>query len=364
MLKKILSSNKYLLSVSLLLAIVSLPIILRASPHNKEISKISNIISLVSHCNNSLSESIHDSTIDTKNSKEKLTNGLLELNNLKSSLTNLNVSNSNVDIKDASIKTISNTIILYQLSIDLISTEDFNTLNDTHIKYLNQLELVSENYNNLKLLGVDSTFDDSQKVFFKNSSNYATTVLKISRDKDTNASNNKSYLNSIKECYTLLSDISEDLTPALNQIRLDNRNLDILIEDVRNKGRKLTLIKNKSYSISIPEGGDELYNSLKNSISTCEVYLNSFQYSLKVETSSKSSQNIDINYAESTSKYQDFLGDLKVLNENMDKFNKIWIYFWFLAILFLSGLQPRRLIYEKIYNYIFTLYNPFICIFT
>ncbi|NLK93873.1 MAG: hypothetical protein GX275_01590 [Clostridiales bacterium] len=322
MIKKIMSSNKYLLIITLLFSAISLPIILQASPNNKDFTEISNIISLVNKCNLSLGQSVRDSTIDTESATETLTNGLLELNDLKLILKNFHVSKNNEEIKTQALETISNNITLYQLSIDMLATNEFQKLNETHIQYLNQLKLLEDNYYKLNLLGINSSFGASEKVFFTNSSNYATAVLKITRDKDTKEATKNNYLKSINECYSLLEKISEDLNPALEKIREDNRSLNVLVQDVKNKERNLNLIKNKSYSISIPENEDYLYNSLKETISSYETYINSFQYALDVETSSPKSNNINNNYEDSNNKYNNFLSAINTLKKNMDNFNK------------------------------------------
>jgi hypothetical protein len=112
--------------------------------------------------------------------------------------------------------------------------------------------------------------------------------------------------------------------PALKKIREDKRSLDVLLKDIKDKRSKFNDIKNRSYGLTIPEGGNECYNLLQDAINYYELYITTLENSIIVEKTSQNGDNKEIeeNYSNSFSKYNDFIKSLKYLSAELDNFNK------------------------------------------
>lgn len=323
MLKKIINSNINLLLTLIFMLIFCSPIIINYSPNNLQIKKLNIFINDIYQCNLSLSQAVQDKSIDSNLAKDLLTTGIINLNNITREVSSLSVMKRNEVLKSTVMDTLSYNTSLYEITLSLLNTSDLNGINSNFPEYSNSLTLLEYSSNSLNLLGMNSPLPLESKVFFQNSSNYVTTILKITRDKNINTEQNKYFTLGLNECLSLLNNIDEDLKPALDKIKEDGRSLDILLSDLRNKRCELATIKNKSYSLTIPKDGYILYKELQDTLANYELYLTSLQYSLITESSNSSpSEIIKENYNESFEKYSSFTDNLKILKKSLDIFNK------------------------------------------
>ena len=323
MIKKIINSNMKLLVILIFMLIFCSPIIIKYSPYNLQIKKLNTFIEEIYQCNLSLSQSVQDKSIDSNLAKDLLTIGIVNLNNITQDVSSLSVMKQNQLLKSNVMDTLSYNTSLYEITLSLLKTSDINSLNIKFPQYSKSLTLVEDSSDTLNLLGLQSSFPLESKVFFQNSSFYVTTVLKITREKNINSEQNKYFTLDLNECLALLDNIDEDLKPALDKIKEDGRSLDVLISDLKNKRSALFTIKNKTYSLTIPEECSILYKEFQDTLTTYELYLTSLQYSLITESSaSSSSEIIKENYNESFEKYNSFLDNLQKLKKSLDTFNK------------------------------------------
>jgi len=323
MIKKIINSNIKLLIISLFMFVFFSPIIIKYSPYNLQVKKLNIFIGEINQCNLSLTQSIQDKSIDSKLAEDLLTSGILNLNTINQDISSLSVMKQNELLKKNVLNSLSYNASLYEISLSLLTTSDVNNINTKLPEFSESLSLVENSSNTLNLLGLDSSFPIECKVFFENSSNYVTTVLKVTREKNVNSEQNKYFSQGLTECLSLFDNIDEDLKPALDKIKEDGRSLNVLVSDLKNKRSSLSTIKNKAYSLTIPEKGSILYKNFQNTITTYELYINSLQYSLITESSSScSSEIIAENYNESFDNYNSFLASFQELKKELDIFNK------------------------------------------
>ena len=321
MYKQLINSNRKLLILSLLMLVFCCPLIIKYSPYYLQVKKLNIFIEDLNTCNSSLSQSVHNQSIDCDLAKDLLTSGIVELNSLSKEVSNFDVMKRNELLKSKLIDTISYNNSLYETTLTLLKTSDFNMLNTKFSEYSTSIELVENSYNTLNILGLKGSFPIESKTFFDNSSNFVTTVIKLSREKDVKSSQNKNFSKGFNDCLTILDTISEDLKPALDKIKEDGRSLDVLSSDIKTKRTALNSIKNKSYSISIPEEGSTIYKKLQDTLNSFELYINALQYSI-ISESSTSEDISNENYKESFNKYAIFTKKFEDLKKDLDIFNK------------------------------------------
>lgn len=322
MIKKIINSNVNLLIISLLMLVFCSPIIINYSPYSLQIKKLNIIISKINQCNLSLTQSVQDKSIDSDMAKNLLTSGIVKLDDINQEISSLPSMKQNELLKTKVMDALNYNTSLYEITLSLLKTSDLNSLSIKFPEYSNSLKLVEDSSNTLNILGLEPSFPIESKVFFENSSNYVTTVLKITREKDIKYEQNKYFSQGLNECLSLLDNIDEDLKPALAKIKEDGRSLEVLISDLKNKQSSLSSIKNKSYALTIPEEGSTIFKQFQDVLSTYEIYLNALKYSLITETSSSSSERIDENYNESFDKYDSYLVNVQDFKKELDIFNK------------------------------------------
>lgn len=314
----------YALGILIILSLIIL-LILSLSPSNKDMRNINKICKDIESCNLSLKNSLKDSGLDLSNAENTISTLLPELNSIKDNLYSLEVTSDNSSIKDTLLETLNYNITLYESCLSLIKnpkgTEFISKYND----YSNTYSLLIKNYDTINALGLDTTIPSDTKEFFKRSFDYFGTIIKITRDTDIHFDQKKSYVISLENCISSFNSIDEDLKPALEKIKQDKRSLDVLVKDIKDKKSKLEEIKNKSYSLTIPEGGANCYNLLQNTINLYSSYINSLEDSIindKTSNDTNNSEDIEKNYTNSFSKYDDFIRNLKDLRVELDNFNK------------------------------------------
>ena len=103
----------------------------------------------------------------------------------------------------------------------------------------------------------------------------------------------------------------------INLIRKENRSLDVILSDIKEKETILQTIKDDFYYSSIPEGCISYYNCLNNTFTLYSTYLNSLKIAVIYEKSSTNYEdnknNIDKNYNNAYSKYDDVKTSLESL---------------------------------------------------
>ena len=96
--------------------------------------------------------------------------------------------------------------------------------------------------------------------------------------------------------------MNEDLFVAIDKIREDKRDLNVIIDDIYLKEKTYDDIKTSLLSLSIPEGNSDIYDSLIEYINSYKPYLNSIKEAVIYE---KSLNNNQLNSNEIMKIYKD-----------------------------------------------------------
>lgn len=318
-------NKKYIIAI---ICIILLPIVIlcavKLTPSNRNISKLNNIGKKIESCNEKLKDCLDDNGINSDTTKETLTNELIELSNIQSTLDSTNVLDQNKELKTKLSETLEYNINLYQLTLSIIKNPNSTEILQTYNEYTQTYELLKNNYDTLRLLGLDIEFPSEADEFFTASTTFINTLIKLNRENDIKVSQKSTYILNLEDCIEVLNSIKEDLRPALAKIREDGRSLDTLLKDVKDKRSKFNELKSKTYSFSIPENGNDCYQVLQDTLNYYELYITSLEHSIVVEktsTEKDKDDNIDINYENSFEKYEDFTDSLKDLKSELDNFN-------------------------------------------
>lgn len=314
----------YILGLVLIIPLIIL-VLINLFPKNKDITQLNTLCENIENCNNTLNTCLNDDKLDTSKSKDVFSNNILTLNNIKSQISSLALKDeNNTVIKEKTLEALDYNISLYDDGINLFKNQKNINLNDKFNDYKNTYTQLLKSYDTLDSLGIHISMSNEVKNYFESTFYYFNSIIKLTRDNDIKVNQKKSYVSNLDDCIKSFSDIDEDLKPALNKIREDNRNLDVLLQDLKDKKSKLNDIKNKTYCIAIPEDGMDCYDLLQDTINYYDLYITSLEHAIMIEETSNDSddkESIEENYTNSFAKYDDFQKSLKNLNSELDKFN-------------------------------------------
>ena len=275
--------------------------------------------------NLTLSSGIKDLTIDTDITKNILSNGLDDLNDVLTSVSEIEEVSQDIASAKSNLTTaLNSTISLYSSNLLILSNpetikaiddlEQFSTLKETCI--INYLEL---QHNKINI-----NFSDETLIYFNNFSNYMNTLIKINRDSAFKNTQTRNYINTLENYKNEISYLNEDLSIAINKVREDKRDLQVIIDDIYKKEETYNNLKENVMFISIPEGCIEIYEALNEYLNSYSAYLNSIKeaviYEKTTKDTDKLSDVINKNYKNSTSKRDDVLETYNNYESKLKKF--------------------------------------------
>lgn len=325
--EKLKLNRKYIFFLSFLIIIPLFIffIINLTKPSTKPNNNIDKLYTQIEKCNINLRDSVDSKGLNLKEAENILSTEVINLSNIKDNLISLQLDNNKQEIKDKLLETLDYNINLYESCLNLIKKPDDNDILNKYQTCSDNYSSLLKNYKALNSLGANINFPEESQGFIDLTLNYFNNIIKLSRDKDIKVGLKRNYISNLEECIAAFDDISENLEPALKKIKEDNRDLNILLQDIKEKKAALNEIKNKSFCLSIPEEGTNCFHFLQDTITYYDLYITSLEQSIVLEqTCNKENncKNIEENYNNSFSKYQDFLTSLKDLREELDKFNK------------------------------------------
>lgn len=272
----------------------------------RELTKISKELNNI---NLSLSDSVDDLSIDTSKSSSNLSEGLTSLRELSLRVSEVNATYiKNSDIKDALSTSVDSTINLYDTSLNLLASPGSITSNDILTNFDDLKNQCISDYEILSAKGVNVRFSNSTLSFFNNYYGYLNTLVKINRDSQFKDSIEKEFvykLESFKNDFTYLN---EDLTPAINKIKEDNRDLEVIIDDIYKKEKLYEYLEETLSRISVPEGRMDTYETLKEYLNAYNPYLIAIKEAVILDkTTDNKEEDINKKYKEASSKRENLL---------------------------------------------------------
>lgn len=318
--------NKNILLITILLILIPCFyfLITKVIPDDNAFTELNTICMQVQSCNSNLEDAILGETIDFEKAESILATNVLTLQSIKSHLFSLNLGDSNEEGKQKLIETIDLNIDLYNITSTLIRDPQSDNISTVFSNFNSTLQILINNYEVLQNLGLNISFSSEGKDFFYTTTDYINVLIKISRESDIKNAQKTNYILSLKSCLDSLDSISEDLKPTLESIRYENRSLDILSTNLKQKRASFNTIKTKTYSITIPENSKIYYDLLVESLAIYDIYLTSLESAVSSEKSLSLNHNdktISSSYDNSFFKYDDFKTSLTDFKTELDKFN-------------------------------------------
>lgn len=279
---------------------------------NKTKRIIKNISKELNKINLTLESGIKDLSIDPNKSYNLLVSGSEKLNILSSSVSNI----ENYDEKSSLIKyllddTINSTIRLYDSCIYTLSNPKTISSNEDLNDFNILLNKNIETYDSLKNNDLNISLSDNTILFFNNTYNYLNTILKTNRDSEFKNIQYQKFISSLKSFTSNIESLNEDLSIAINKVREDKRDIQVIINDLYDKEKAYNNLKEQISYISIPDGYESIYNSLNEYLSSYNIYIQAMKEAVIYEKSctdyNKYSNQISKNYNNAKSKLNDTL---------------------------------------------------------
>lgn len=324
--KKSFSENKTFVITLLICVIITSSMMLLLHKRNNSISSNTNnndiiikdtalkdfepYISELSKINLSLKECINGITINSKSTSSILNDNLKQLKELKEKVSAVVIANNNTpNVIPKLISCIENTENLYSYCVDVLSYTSNLSISEITSEILILKENCEKSYEDLSTYGFYLTLPEESETFLDNLIGYLNTLEKLNKEEAIKTTQYNAYIEKLTKCSNEFSEILDDLEPAINLIRKENRSLDVILNDMKKKESILETIKKDFNYSSIPEGCISYYNSLNNTFTLYSTYLNSLKIAVIYEKSSPSyeenKETINKNYDNAYSKYDD-----------------------------------------------------------
>lgn len=326
---KIRENQKFIVILLLLVLLTSLSIIFiynyKFKNNVKESNTFEHIVDKLNTINNSIEECSTEFTLNNKNTVTTLKNNIDNLEKVKNDLRALVILDDyGRETSSKLLSSIESAQNLYNSCISSLEYQNISATSDYVTKINEQQFDLLKSYVDLSYLGIEVGFTNNSLIFFDKLINYLSNLETLTKKSNVNTSQSELFIKSFKTAVNDLSQLVEDLEPAISKVREDNRSFDSILKDLDDKETKYLSIKSNINSISIPEGYLSYHNSL---IDTCNLYSN-YLKTLKVaiifEKSSTNyednKESIDKNYKNAFSKLDDVNDALKSLQKSSKNF--------------------------------------------
>lgn len=265
------------------------------SSENSSLRGLKEISIKINKINDNLDSLIKDYTIDTNKTKKYLNESIKNLNSLSSSISNIDINSENISIKNKIDLSINSTLKLYEECLSILNYPE-NIIDTSVIESVSNLKNECSNtYLSLKEDNIDIYFNKNSDLFFENFIYYINTILKINNDLSFKNTQTREFIYKIQSISKTLDTLNEDLFIAIDKIREDKRDLSIIIDDISKKEQTYEDIKLSIYSLSIPEGSSNVYDSLLEYINSYKIYLTSIKEAVITEKN-LNDKNLDSSY--------------------------------------------------------------------
>ena len=250
--KKSFSENKTFVITLLICVIITSSMMLLLHKRNNSISSNTNnndiiientalkdfepYISELSKINLSLKECINGVTINSKSTSSILNDNLKQLKELKEKVSAVVIANNNTpNIIPKLISCIENTENLYSYCVDVLSYTSNLSTSEITSEILILKESCEKSYEDLSPYGFYLTFPEESETFLDNLIGYLNTLEKLNKEESIKTTQYNAYIEKLTKCSNEFSEILDDLEPAINLIRKENRSLDVILNDIKEK---------------------------------------------------------------------------------------------------------------------------------
>lgn len=274
---------------------------------------LNSTFSHINSINDSLYSSVNNNSIDIKKASSLVAEGLSQLNTLKDDLITIDDSllkNPNIK-KDLDIA-LEDTIFLYNYLSDSLSSPKDIVNNENLDNFYNLVENCTSSYEKVSSYSnKEIKFSKDSIIFLNNYYSYLNTLIKTNRDTDFLSKQNREFIIKLEDFKTSMDDLNKDFSLAINKVREDKRDLSVIIDDLYLKEDLFEGLKEKAFSLSIPDGYLNSYNYLLDYINYYEIYISTIKNAVIYEKTcsdiEKYSKEISKNYKNAYSKRDDVL---------------------------------------------------------
>lgn len=281
---------------------------------NYKIKKtLNSTFSNINSINDNLSSSIKNNTIDTEKASTLVTDGITELNVLKDKLIIIDDSSlKNPSIKADLNTSLEDTILLYNYLFNSLSSPKDISTNENLDTFHNLVENCALSYEKASSHNNKEIKFSKESILFLNAYyDHLNDLVKINRDDDFLSKQNREFIIKLESFKDSMENLNKDFSLALNKAREDKRDLSAIIDDIYLKEESFEGLKEKVFSLSIPNGYLDTYNYLLDYINYYEIYLSTIKNAVIYEKTcsdvEKYSNEISKNYKNSSSKREDVL---------------------------------------------------------
>lgn len=189
-----------------------------------------------------------------------------------------NIFSEDKELQSLLSNSIASNIYLYDnLNYLILNSKELNSNYDLN-KFLALRDNCINDYSNLKKqYNLNLSFINKLDSYSGEYYNYLNELIKNNRDAAFKEKQVRKFLIKLESLNKEMNYLNEDLMPAIDKTREDNRDLSVILNDLSNKEEKVVTIKNELYLISIPEGYDEVYVILGEYFNLYEIYLASMK---------------------------------------------------------------------------------------
>lgn len=283
------------------------------------------IIGEINIINNSIKDCPTEFTINSETIVNTLRNNIDNLEKQKNYLrAMITLDDYSRDVSSKILSSIESAQNLYNYCISSLEYQDLSYISDS-INKINEEEFdLLESYVELNALEIQLEFSNDSLMFFDKLIYHLTTLENLSKKNKISLSQSDEFIKNFKNAISDLFVLVQDLEPAITKARDDNRSFDSILNDINDKESKYLTIKNKFNSISIPDGYLSYYNSLIDTFNLYSNYLKTLRIAIIFEKSSTNyddnKKDIDKNYKNAYSKFDDVNDSLKSLEKSMENF--------------------------------------------
>lgn len=314
------------LIISILLITISIPLILlfatKLTPSSNNIRKINKLAKETSLANSELDKLNDSNNINSETAQDELSSVIKNLNEIKEISNSFKVEEIVVDTKNKFTEVLNSNIKLCEQALDMYKNQSSASL-DTKLKdYKGTLDSFIEGNKSLSNFKISNIMSEDSLNFFDKTYKYFDTLIQVNTLKDITKEKNSSYMLSSDKLINKFKEIDDDLKPALEDIKKNNRDLYVLLEDISNKKSVFKDIKNDFYMLSVPEDATNLHSSLLKSINSYESYINSIEYVVGSDIDSKENPKQINEYDNSFVKYNEFINSLKISIKEFQSFKE------------------------------------------
>lgn len=283
---------------------------IKSTTASSNLSTYALIANNINSINSSLNNCIADTSLNIDAASSLLKNGLSDLDNCKTSLASL-TSNNNSQIAINLLKALDNTYDLYTYCLNYISTYEDYSLDELTAN----LDALKNNciasYSKLSDEGISLNYSSSLQNFLYAFISHYSKLNQSKIESELKHSQNTEFITKLSAISNNFLGLLEDLKPAVDRVREENRSFDAIINDLNDKENSFNSLKKDLNSVSIPEGYLNYYNNLNDIFSLYSSYLNSMRTAIIYERSSsnykKNKTVIDKNYDNAYKKYNNVL---------------------------------------------------------